>query len=267
MPIRHPDMDSQRRIGNVLGAYDELISINQRRIVLLEEAARRLYREWFVHLRFPGHESVSVKFGVPENWKIEKLGSVADINRRSLKLSSAPEFIDYIDISSVSRGTISTTDRLPVEEAPGRARRCVQHGDVIWSCVRPNLRAYALIWEPAVDVVVSTGFAVLSATGVPSSYLYLLTTTDEFIEYLEKTATGAAYPAVTARAFEDAQILVPGREALDEFDEIAAPMLAECETLKALNAQLSKARDLLLPKLMSGQLDVSRIPLPDEAAA
>ena len=261
------DLNTQKQITEVLDALDSLIETNQRRIALLEDAARRLYREWFVRLRFPGHESVPVKDGVPEGWQAQTLASVAAINARSIGSRDKPDALLYIDISSVSTGLIGTVTPYAFAEAPGRARRRVVHGDVIWSCVRPNRRSYALIWEPDEKLVASTGFAVISATATPFSYLYFTTTTDAFVGHLEQNATGAAYPAVTAKVFEEAEILVPGADVLAAFDAVVLPQLEQMETLKQQNQQLAQARDLLLPKLMSGQLDVSGIALPDEVAA
>lgn len=255
-------MGEQQQVAQVLSAYDDLIATNQRRIALLEDAARRLYREWFVHLRFPGHEQVEVKDGVPQGWHIQSLASVAAINARSIGARDKPDALLYIDISSVSTGLIGTVTPYAFAEAPGRARRRVVHGDVIWSCVRPNRRSYALIWEPDEKLVASTGFAVISATAVPFSHLYFTTTTDAFVGHLEQNATGAAYPAVTAKVFEEAEILVPDVDVLAAFDAVALPQLEQMETLKQQNAKLAQARDLLLPKLMSGQIDVSGIALP-----
>lgn len=265
--VHVPPLDEQIAIRQVVALYDDLIATNQRRIALLEDAARRLYREWFVHLRFPGHESVPVKDGVPEGWQVQTLASVAAINARSIGSRDKPDALLYIDISSVSTGLIGTVTPYAFAEAPGRARRRVVHGDVIWSCVRPNRRSYALIWEPDEKLVASTGFAVISATATPFSYLYFTTTTDAFVGHLEQNATGAAYPAVTAKVFEEAEILVPGADVLAAFDAVVLPQLEQMETLKQQNQQLAQARDLLLPKLMSGQLDVSGIALPDEVAA
>ncbi|HQQ69513.1 MAG TPA: restriction endonuclease subunit S [Alicycliphilus sp.] len=267
LPASLPEFDDQARAWQVLSAYDDLIATNQRRIALLEDAARRLYREWFVHLRFPGHEQVAVKDGVPQGWQIQTLASVAAVNARAIGSRDKPDSLLYIDISSVSTGLIGTVTPYAFAEAPGRARRRVVHGDVIWSCVRPNRRSYALIWEPDEKLVVSTGFAVLSATTVPFSYLYFTTTTDAFVGHLEQNATGAAYPAVTAKTFEDAEILVPDADVLVAFDSVVLPQLEQMETLKQQNVQLAQARDLLLPKLMSGRLDVSGIRLPEEMAA
>ncbi len=267
MSVCIPDTETQRQVASVLCAYDDLIATNQRRIALLEDAVRRLYREWFIHLRFPGHESVPVKDGVPEGWSTQNLSDVAEVNARSIGAKDRPDSLRYIDISSVTPGLIGCVTPYAFSDAPGRARRRVVHGDIIWSCVRPNRRSYALIWEPDEKLVASTGFAVLSAKRVPFSYLYLATTTDEFVGYLEQNATGAAYPAVTAKTFEDAEILVPCADVLESFDTVVLPMLAQTETLKLQNQQLARTRDLLLPKLMSGQLDVSGIRLPEKVAA
>ncbi|OJU88559.1 MAG: hypothetical protein BGO13_13230 [Burkholderiales bacterium 66-5] len=260
-------MKTQKQLSHALSTYDTLIATNQRRIALLEEAARRLYREWFVHLRFPGHEQVPVRDGVPQGWAIQPLASVAEVNARTIGARDKPDALRYIDISSVSTGLIHSITPYAFAEAPGRARRRVIHGDVIWSCVRPNRRSYALIWEPDENLVASTGFAVLSATAVPFSYLYFTSTTDAFVGHLEQNATGAAYPAVTAKIFEDAEILVPDENVATAFDAMVLPQLELMETLKLQNHHLAQARDLLLPKLMSGQLDVSNIPLPEEIAA
>ncbi|WP_081062852.1 restriction endonuclease subunit S [Burkholderia cepacia] len=262
-----PTLQEQKRIGSALAAYDDLIENNRRRIELLEEAARRLYREWFVHLRFPGHEDVKVVDGKPVGWERKPLSSVVKVNERNIGSKERPDEVLYIDISSVSPGVIQEVTRYDFADAPGRARRRVAHGDVIWSCVRPNRRSYALVWEPDEKLVASTGFAVLTAKAVPFSYLYFATTTDAFVAHLEANATGATYPAVTAKTFEDVEMLVPDEETLNGFSEVVLPQLEQIEMLKRQNKLLAKARDALLPKLMSGQLDVSGIPMPELEAA
>lgn len=265
--VHKPPLSQQIAIRHVLSAYDNLIATNQRRIQLLEGSGRRLYCEWFVHLRFPGHESVQVRDGVPNGWAAGTLSDLADINASSIGAKERPESVLYVDISSVATGTIEKVTPYLFTEAPGRARRRVCHGDVIWSCVRPNRRSYALIWEPDENLVVSTGFAVISAKDVPFSYLYFVATTDNFVGYLEQNATGAAYPAVTAKVFETASALRPEPKVMKEFDDCVLPMLQQMETLKTQNIELAKARDLLLPTLMSGQLDVSRVQLPAPSVA
>ena len=149
LEVAVPPLPVQRKIAAILGAYDDLIEVNLRRIALLEEAARGLYREWFVRFRFPGHEGlrlVDSPLGkVPEGWEVVKLTQLADVNVLSIKGDSGPREIGYIDISSVTMGFINKTERMSFDAAPGRARRIVKHGDTIWSMVRPNRRSYGLI--------------------------------------------------------------------------------------------------------------------------
>jgi type I restriction enzyme S subunit len=256
LTIRFPHIDQQREIGQILSAYDDLIETNRRRIALLEESVRLLYREWFVNLRFPGHELVKWRNGLPEGWSLVPLSAVAEVNRASLSAKSAPDVIQYIDIASVEPGVIREVTEMPFAEAPGRARRIVQHGDVIWSCVRPNRKSFSLIWEPDDNWVVSTGFAVLSAKSIPFSYLYLATTSDAFAAFLSNRATGAAYPAVTAKDFEASEVLVPSPDVLKDFHERCEQSFCLKHNLLKQNIALAKACDELLPKLMSGAIRV-----------
>jgi len=251
LPLRR----EQRRIVDILSAYDDLIENNRRRMALLEEAARQLYREWFVRHRFPGHEHTRITNGVPEGWEKKRLEDVAEVNQESLPSSFDGE-IEYIDISSVTPGMINETTTYDFHEAPSRARRIVQHGDIIWSCVRPNRRSYAVVWQPPSNLIASTGFAVITPKIVPAALLYQAITTDDFVGYLENHARGAAYPAVVAGDFERAEIFVPRAPLVDAFNEQAEPLLSQMHTLRLQNQKLRAARDLLLPRLMSGEIPV-----------
>ena len=262
-PVRVPPLTIQRRIASILSAYDDLIENSQRRIKILESMARALYREWFVHFRFPGHENhprVGSPLGaIPEGWEVKKLADVAVVNRAQINARNAPDELHYIDIASVSPGQIDSVTSYTFADAPGRARRIVQHGDVLWSCVRPNRRSFALVMSPDAGTIASTGFAVLTATKVPFSFLYFATTTDDFVAYLSNNATGAAYPAVTAPTFEKADLVVPGAALLERFGEIAAPMLEEIRSLQVQVSNLRRTRDLLLPRLLSGQIALDEL--------
>ncbi|MGH7962208.1 MAG: restriction endonuclease subunit S, partial [Candidatus Binatia bacterium] len=169
-----PSLVEQSGVTELIAAYDSLIENNLRRMALLEESARLLYREWFVRLRFPGYEHTRIVNGVPEGWEKKKLPAVADVNRNTISGSFDGE-IEYVDISSVSPGRINETTLYEFRDAPGRARRVVRHGDIIWSCVRPNRRSHTVIWQPPANLIVSTGFAVISPTALPTSFLYFAT--------------------------------------------------------------------------------------------
>lgn len=258
-----PQILTQKRIATVLSAYDDLIENNTRRIRVLEEMAQMIYREWFVNFRFPGHQKVKMvesELGpIPEGWSVGSLESVAKVNELSIKTNDAPERIIYIDIASVSTASIDKKEPMKFSEAPSRARRIVRHGDVIWSTVRPNRRSFAMILSPEPHLVVSTGFAVLTARKVPYSYLYFATTTDSFADYLTNHATGAAYPAVNGKDFQNAQLLLPPKPLLNRFHGAVADMLSVQQNFHLKNANLRTTRDLLLPKLISGEVSVDNL--------
>lgn len=251
-----PPLPVQQRIASILSTYDDLIENNQKQIKLLEEAAQRLYKEWFVDLHFPGHENVKIVDGVPEGWESCKLRDVAEINGRNIDENYPYDKINYIDIGSVRNGRILEKANYNLEEAPGRAKRIVQDGDVIWGMVRPNLRAYAMVLNPDKNDVFSTGFAVLTSKKVPFSFLYCNVTTEEFVGYLVNCTNGAAYPAVKPIHFEEYNVSIPQNNLLNKFHNITEPYFRKIYYLNKQISSLREARDRLLPKLMSGEIEV-----------
>jgi type I restriction enzyme S subunit len=270
MPIHPPSLRTQRRVAEILGAYDDLIDINRRRVTILEEMARGLFKEWFTSLRFPGHKAVAIEDTtdgpLPEGWTYTSLANVANINAASLRPANAPAEIGYIDIASVSSGQINAINRMSFSDAPGRARRLVKNGSILWSNVRPNRRSFALVFDPTPDVIASTGFTVLDARETSFAYLYQWVTTDAFVGYLVGNAQGAAYPAVTSATFERAVVLLPPSDLVARYTAFAEPILRLADQLRKSNANLAAARDLLLPRLVSGSLSVALAELELEAA-
>lgn len=258
--VRVPPLSVQQRIAGILSAYDELIENSQRRIKTLEAMARALYREWFVHFGFPGHEEVprvaSPLGEIPKGWEVKKLADVAEVNRAQINARNAPEEVHYIDISSVSPGQIDSVTTYAFADAPGRARRIVQHGDALWSCVRPNRRSHAQVMHPEPDTIASTGFAVLTATKVPFTFLYFATTTDDFVSFLTNNATGAAYPAVSGSTFKNADLVIPPPPLLKKFGDETTPMAEQIHILQCQVQNLRRTRDLMLPRLLSGQIEI-----------
>lgn len=251
-----PEIENQRKIAGILSAYDALIESNQKQIKLLEEAAQRLYKEWFVDLRFPGYEDVKNIDGVPNGWRNAQLGDVIDINKENISKNYSYDHIDYIDISSVRIGTILNTNFYTLADAPGRAKRCIHDGDVIWGMVRPNLKSYALIMNPTSTMIASTGFAVLTPKSIPFTFLYCLVTQEAFVGYLINCTNGAAYPAVKPIHFQQSPVLIPTDELLNQFHLITEPLFRKIDTLHLQINILTEARDRLIPKLMSGELEV-----------
>ncbi|MER1968347.1 restriction endonuclease subunit S [Castellaniella sp. GW247-6E4] len=257
-----PPLETQHRISRILEFYDNLIEVNQRRIAVLEEMARGLFSEWFTHLRFPGYEEVPIKEApdgrLPKGWAYVRLGSIASLNSASLKPATAPTKIGYIDIASVSPGRIDAINWMAFSDAPGRARRKVQDGSILWSNVRPNRRSFALVLNPISNVIASTGFTVLDSHEISFAYLYHWVTSDDFVGYLVGNAQGAAYPAVTGATFERAMVLLPTKSLVDRYTVVVEPMLRLIDQIQKANVKLAASRDLLLPRLISGQLSVDQ---------
>jgi type I restriction enzyme S subunit len=258
-----PPLETQRAIAFVLSAYDDLIENNTRRIQILERMAQAIYREWFANFRFPGHGKVKLVESplgkIPQGWQVRRLDEVASLNGLSIRRGEGPREVLYVDISSVATGRIEKIEPMRFADAPGRARRIVRHGDTVWSCVRPNRKSFSLILNPPANLIVSTGFAVLTPANVPFAFLYQAVTTDDFVAYLTNHATGAAYPAVTARDFEAAKMVVPDDSLLRLFHEQCEPMMLLKDNLLRKNGNLRHTRDLLLPKLISGALSVENM--------
>lgn len=254
--IALPPLPVQRRIAGVLSAYDKLIENNRRQIKLLEEAAQRLYKEWFVDLRFPGHETTPIHNGIPEGWKRTTVGEIASVNAKSLKASELPRMISYIDLSCASKGHILSVSQYSAQDAPGRARRVARDGSIAWGMVRPSQQSYCLVRHPSPSTVLSTGFAVIDAQAVPFSFLYETLAQNSFVSYLVGLTNGSTYPAVKPEHFYNAEVVTPDEKTLSRFDAAVLPILNGIELREQQIVAAREARDRLLPKLMSGEIEV-----------
>lgn len=245
--VELPTINEQRTIAGILTSLDQKIRHNAAINHHLEQLARTVFRHWFVE-----NEEV-------EGWEIGKLGEFITINERSITKSYPKDEIEYIDISSISLGHLEDTTTYALKDSPSRARRLVKHGDTIWSTVRPNRKSYMFISNPKENLVVSTGFAVLTPKKIPSSFLFFFTTTDEFVDYLVSNADGSAYPAVLPDRFAEAEFPVPPEDVLNKFENVASPVLAQITHNEKESRMLASLRDSLLPKLLSGELSVADI--------
>ena len=242
--ISLPMLPEQRAIAGILGTLDDKIELNRRMNATLESMARAVFRQWFVE---------SEKVG---DWEVGILGDVIKVNERSISKYYPHNEIEYIDISSVTTGHLEGTTPYSLVDAPSRARRLVNHGDTIWSTVRPNRRSYLFISNPKENLVVSTGFAVLTPVEISPSFLYFWVTTDEFVDYLVSNADGSAYPAVLPERFAEAEIPLPPKAMLESFENLAGAMLARIGQNEIESRTLASLRDSLLPKLMRGEVRV-----------
>lgn len=265
LDVALPPLREQKQIAAILSVLDDKIELNHRINQTLESMAQTLFRSWFVDFEpFRDGEFVESELGlIPKGWGVEKLGQVVAVNESSINKSYPYEEIKYIDISSVKSGFLEKTSMHKLEEAPSRAKRLVKHGDTIWSTVRPNRKSYLYIYEPEENLVVSTGFVVLSPKKIPSTYLYEFVTTDSFVNYLSYSAEGSAYPAVRPDRFKKADIIMPPKEVLARFEALVVPIFKCIMENQKQSQTLQSLRDTLLPKLMSGEI---RVPIEEEAS-
>jgi type I restriction enzyme, S subunit len=260
LPIIVPPIAKQQKIAAVLSAYDDLIENNSQRVALIEKITEEIYREWFVRFRCPGYEQAKLIKGVPQGWRVAELRDVASLNPSSVSRLNKSESILYVDIGSVSTNRIDEVTLYPSSEAPGRARRRVKHGDIIWSSVRPANRAFCLIVDPPEHLIVSTGFAVIRPNAeTPFTFLFFAVTSNPFVDQMTTVAKGAAYPATSFDDFKKAKLLIPSDSLLKRFHENVEPLFRQKHALDQHSDRLRQARDLLLPRLMSGQLSVENL--------
>lgn len=262
------DLNTQKQIAEVLDALDSSIETNQGRIALLEDAARRLYRKWFVHLRFPGHESVPVKNGVPEGWRKTPIAEQTSFFNRGI----APKYDDAAKGRVINQKCIRD-GRISMEPARRQSKdvkpdRLVRMGDVlINSTGAGTLGRVAQVRAPIDDCTVDTHVTIARPIDEGSSTYFgqaLLNLEPVFSEM----GKGATNQLELSRSDIGAvEIWQPPQHLHVEFDRLVGPMQVQAEKLSVANLSLQTARDLLLPKLMSGQLDVSGIRLPEEVAA
>lgn len=242
-----PELTEQRRVAEILSAYDELIATNQRRIALLEDAARRLYREWFVHLRFPDHESVPPKVDMPAGWERGSLDEALFLQRG-------------FDLPNGSR----VHGDVPVYASTGingfhNEAKVLGPGVVTGRSGTLGVVHYV----PADYWPLNTALWVKEFRRVSPLFAYFMLSELK----LEQFNSGASVPSLDRKTAHQAPVLIPPRSLIDQFDELVRPMFDQIHVLHTSNESTAQARDLLLPKLMSGQLDVSGIRLPDEVAA
>lgn len=238
-PVTILPRDAQDKVADILDGIEQKIELNRKMNETLEQMGQALFRHYFID----NPEA--------EKWEEGKLGEITDVNKESIGKDYPHNEIQYIDISSASTGSIDKYEKVELDAAPSRAKRIVHDGDIIWAMVRPNRRTYSLVMSPTENMIVSSGFAVLSPKEDALGFVYYYTSSRSFTDYLTLHARGAAYPAVTASDFRNAPITIPDKNTLQVFNELVMPNLRIMGELKQQIQTLTTLRDTLLPRLIS----------------
>lgn len=233
--IDKPPLEIQHRIADILSAYDDLIENNQKQIKLLKEAAQRLYKEWFVDLHFPGHENTKIVDGVPEGWRRGLLKELISVNYGK------------------DHKKVPDDGNIPVYGSGGLMRKCNKSlfsGEAVLIPRKGSLNNIMYVDETFWTV--DTMFYATMKQPHTAVFVYF------FVKAFDMYSMniGAAVPSMTTKILDAMDVVIPDKETLEKFDKYAKVYFNKIKTLQGQNEQLKTARDLLLPKLMSGEAEV-----------
>jgi len=262
--ISLPPIEEQRRIAVILSGYDDLIDNNTRRMKILEQMAQMLYQEWFVEFRFPDHERVrlvkSEMWDIPSGWKSRRVSEAVEIDpatkvpREGLK--------PFVPMGSLSANSMLITE---IEYREGNAGSKFRNGDTLFARITPcleNGKTGFVQFLSAPDAVGfgSTEFIVLRSKSLCPEYVYLMARSDEFRDNAIKSMSGATgRQRVQPGCFEKFRIAQPPETVLQSFQCLVCPIFQMIHVLNVKNEILRQTRDLLLPKLITGEVSVERI--------
>ena len=259
LPIRIPKPAEQTRIASILSAYDDLIENNRRRIQLLEQAARLLYKEWFIHLRFPGHERVKIKNGVPEGWERKKISKVCETIGGGTPSSRISEYWDgnipWVVPSDVTKSdslVLLDTERKITEKGLRESSAKMVPSETILMTSRASVGFFALM-----DFEVCTNQGFINIIPYKDELrMYLLFNLMSRVAEIRSNAKGTTYPEISKGRFREMDVVVPSKILLGRFSRVSTDVIRQVRHLKSSMLHLESARDLLLPRLMSRELAV-----------
>ncbi len=274
IPIEDISESIQNNIVAILQGLERKIAINRQINQNLEAMAKQLYDYWFVQFDFPNENgkpykssggkmvwNEKLKREIPKGWNVLKLGEHCSFNKRTSNgYFNHP--ILYLDTSNITNNTIDELQFLnPSSDIiPSRARRLVQEGDIVYSTVRPNLKHFGIIMNPDYNMVVSTGFAVITANWSAYRYfIYQFLIQAATIENLSTIAQSAvsAYPSINTSDIENLDLVVPPDSMIEKYAKTACRLYLQIDTNYKEIKSLTKQRDELLPLLMNGQVSVN----------
>ena len=256
---RIADQSSQSAIASTLSSYDDLIEINRRRIVLLERAARELYREWFVRLRFRGHKHAKIIDGVPDGWERKKIANMCATVGGGTPSTKVSEYwngsISWVVPSDVTKSdslVLLDTERKITEKGLRESSAKIVPAETILMTSRASVGFFALM-----DFEVCTNQGFINIIPYEDELrMYLLFNLMNRVAEIRSNAKGTTYPEISKGRFRGMDIVVPSKIFLVEFAKVSIDVIRQVRYLKRSILQLETARDLLLPRLMTGEVAV-----------
>lgn len=245
-----PSINEQRAIASILSNYDMLIDTNTKRIKLLEESARELYKEWFVRMRFPGYEQTKFVKGIPENWKIGYLKDIATLLSQKVKSEEVQIYVTTDNMLKDFKGV----DYKELTNKPEGKVCYFEKGDILMSNIRPYFKK---LWYANQQGGCSADVLIFRANkDIDTHFLFYTMCTDYFIDYVVAGSNGTKMPRGNKVFTMNFPVLVPSKELMGLFRENVSTIYSTIETLQLQNQTLASTRDRLLPRLLNGELKV-----------
>ncbi|MHB0866434.1 MAG: restriction endonuclease subunit S [Thermoleophilia bacterium] len=253
--VKVPSLEKQRKIASILSAYDDLIENNTRRIRILEEMAQSLYREWFVHFRFPGHENVKLVDSplgkIPKGWEIHRLGDLAHETRRSIDPDQIDPKTPYIGLEHLPRKSIALSEWGTADQVKS-TKLAFTKGEILFGKIRPYFHKVGVA---PVDGVCSSDIIVIS-TKDPEFYSIVLAcvSSEEFVSHATKTSQGTKMPRANWKVLLNYPLLVPPDSIKSKFNSFMENIVRQLDKSIFRNNNLRHTRNLLLPRLIAGEV-------------
>ena len=253
LEIPCPPAPVQKRIVEILAGYDDLIENNQKQIKLLEETAQRLYKEWFIDLRFPGHEITPIVDGVPEGWNRGILGDIVTETGEKVSKEKRDIFDYYLPIDCLPKKSLGyvTTNEIKLAES---SLVSFAPGDILFGAMRPYFHKVVVARDSGLTR--TTCFVLNSPKKVFWAYAVMLMFSPDTVDYASQISVGTTMPYTRWKDFKNMPILIPEESCACKFGEIVCPIIEKINGSAKQVMLLQRARDRLLPKLMSGEIEV-----------
>lgn len=253
LDIPLPDISIQRRIADILSAYDDLIENNQKQIKLLEEAAQRIYKEWFVDLRFPGYEHTKITDGVPEGWEKATLGEICSVRKETVTSEKIGTGIPYIGLEHIPKKDICLSEWGDSSKVSSNKFRYYED-DILFGKIRPYFHKVGFALNKG---VASTDSIVLKSVDGLWSLLLMTVSSTDFVNYTyQNCKEGAKMPRADWNQMSIYPILIADDSVQQSFEHQVYIITRGIKALALQNRILAEARDRLLPKLMGGEVEV-----------
>lgn len=260
LPLSYPPLSTQRKIAAILSAYDDLIENNTRRIKILEEMAQSLYREWFVHFRYPGHEGVRLvesELGlVPEGWELRPLGQLAQEVRRSVNPLDIDPETPYFGLEHLPRKSIALSQWGTAKDVQS-TKLAFRRGEILFGKIRPYFHKVGVA---PVNGVCSSDTIVISPKSVEYFGVVLgCVSSEDFINHATQTSQGTKMPRANWDILVKYPVAVATLPILKQFNDLVRDQVSLVENLVRQTRNLRHTRDLLLPKLLAGGVDLDKV--------